>query len=231
MGAPPQGMGGPTNEDREHEQRHHAEVMRLTKVSIIIAIAIGIPVIYLGIQTGFVLDEIRSINTRQLEIENFEPIFDIEGSYINFLGSGFPKYELNDGITFTAVTNHYLKFTVTNVTISYLNQNFAPCYFKSGPEFSLWRTSSIVLSPNGESKQIEPELQINFEAFGNFRTQMNEDEGILFDLGSIIFDIHVEDIQDENKQYDLQTYTDLVVLIPPRLYDTIQNCETLPENT
>jgi len=231
MAAPPQGMGGPSDEDRRRDTRHHNEVVRLGRISIIAAIIIGGSTVFLGFQTGFVLDEIKSIEQKNLEIENFPPIFDIEGNYIQFLGNGYPKYEYNNGITVTAVTNHYLKFTVTDVTIKYLNSNFAPCYFVSEPDIKLWRPSSIVLSPNGESKQLEPEITIDFIAFGKFHnTRYDKDEGVLHDLGSVIFDIQVEDIQDNTKKYLLQPHASLVVRIPNNLSDSIQNCEKLPED-
>jgi len=159
--------------------------------------------------------------------ENFTPIITAEGREIILEGGFNPSFNFSEGIKISALSNHHLKFTVTNAKLEYISEQFGKCFFQSTPEVRLWRPISIILESGEELKQLNPELIINYNVQSPFLGNMNNKVNRLGHVvGGVVFDLAITDIQNPQKTYKKDAHSNFVVYLPPEKFDSIANCQT-----
>jgi len=162
MAAPPQGMGGPTDEDRKRGERQHKEIIFLGIVSFAVALIIGIPVINLGIETGKVLDDLKSINERLVEIANAGPYVKSKSLEIILPVNPNPddnKYGFE--LSITPISKNPVRISVENVT--HVSGTGVGCFFVEEPKVNLRGTWTETLGPDEIDSPIFSVLAIDYQ--------------------------------------------------------------------
>ncbi len=194
MSAPPQGMGGPTDDDRIRETRHHEQIMRLTLISIIISVVIATPVIYLGWQTGLVLEEIKAITKKQSEIDNFGPVAKTLGMDIEL--SIIPESEnktYSGEILLIPISNHPLRVDVENATLK--DGGWVNCFFVNEPKVELVGAWTDTFRPTDKDSWIKSILEITYQTQPEIQTLDLSGNLTNVKVGWIDYVVEMEDLQ------------------------------------
>lgn len=157
---------------------------KLMIISIIVALTIGIPTIYLGLETGFVLEEIKKVNDRQFEIQNFQ--WDLFGNVSPLVleNRSYNNESLNQKISLSIVSPHYLKIVVTSVEIQNDDQS------KKLPQVYLEEQIIRVLPSGVSNIDINVPIRLNFDPTGGYGTN-----NVTSSLGEIRYNFEVTNIQ------------------------------------
>jgi len=222
MGAPPQGMGGPTDEDHRREERQHKEIVRLGLISIMVALVIGLPVVYLGIQTSLALDEIKSINKRLVEIENAGPYVKSKGLDIVLPVNPNPddnKYGFE--LSITPISKNPVRVSVENVTL--VSGTGLGCFFVEEPKVSLAGTWREILGADETDSPIFSVLSIDYQT----QPELTELDltGTLspVTVGWLWYTITVHDMNTQNKVI-VESIGNLVTYLPIEYLENNWHC-------
>lgn len=130
---------------------------KLMIISIAVALLIGIPTLILAYQTGLVLDQIKDINEYQSTVQNFQ--WDMIGNVEPLVIKNrlYNNEFLNQKLSLSIVSPHYLKIEITSVEIQNDDQS------KKLPQVYLQEPITRVL-PNGVSNiDIDVPIRLNFD--------------------------------------------------------------------
>jgi len=197
----------------------------LSTISIFVVLFVGLATIYLGIQTGYVLVEIKELNERQFGSENFPPRMIFDGGDVILQGGINSFFDLKEPVFVGAISNHYLDFTITDASLNNINGKFGECYFKADPEIKTWIDSSTVWTPRGDMKPIKPELIMKYSVNTPFIAKMNSNSSLVSHIvGGIKYEITVVDIQDPSQKFSESHYADLLVYAPSDQTEKFSSC-------
>lgn len=168
------------------------------------------------------------ISIHEYQLTNFPPIVEPPqgGDIYPNLGN-YPGFSMPKGITISSISPHFLKFTVTGVKLTDLNEPYAKCFFVGGPNVTLWRQSSIILNKDSDLKQLDPDFTINYRENPTFQYGLNNNTstGGQVTLGHVSFDLDIQDLQEMTNTYHKQADSTLVAKLPPNLYDYLTHCK------
>ncbi|AJZ75634.1 hypothetical protein [Candidatus Nitrosotenuis cloacae] len=158
---------------------------KLLILSIIVALVIGGPTIYLGWETGLVLEQIKEINKNQFTIQNFrwELIGNVEPLVLE--NRLYNNESLNQKLSLSITSPHYLKIVVTSVEIQNDDQS------KKLPQVYLEASITRVLPSGVSNIDINAPIRLNFDPKLNGYDVDNSTSS----LGEIRYNFEITNIQ------------------------------------
>ena len=224
-------MGAPISFENNEKERSgketnlHEHSINLQTISIFVMLFVGGATIFLGVQTGFVLDEIRDYNRAQFEIENYDPIpsFDVTEILLYRNNGSVKKYDF-EGIHVDAISPHPLRFSVLNSTMKQ-SEAFDYCLFDDPPDVSLWRTNYVYWNTDEESKILEVDLIADYKISSEYivPSYRMDEKTIKALTGGVEFWIEVIDLQTKERYYH-RVVSDIILKISHDEMDVFSNC-------
>lgn len=154
-------------------------------ISIVVALVIGIPTIILGYETGLVLEQIKEINEYQSTIQNFQ--WDMTGNVEPLVLENrlYNNEYLNQKLSLSIVSPHYLKIVVTSVEIQNDDQS------KKLPQVYLEESITRVLPSGVSNIDINVPIRLNFDP----KLSGYDTGNVTSSLGEIRYNFEVTNIQ------------------------------------
>lgn len=184
---------------------HQKEQRKLTIILIVIGIGtllVGIATIYLSIQTGMLLSEIKKINEREFTIENFPLEVYATSTNIFVQQKAYDREPLTITLSVSALSPHHLKIIVEDVYLSPSNS----ATLDEEPEL-IFEKPVIKFFPKELSNidiQLPVRLNLNPIPFTDIISAGHND------LGTVTIKIKVIDIQT-NQELEVYSQSNLVM--------------------
>lgn len=174
---------------------------KLMIISIIVALVIGIPTIILGYETGLVLEKIKGINEYQSTIQNFQ--WDMIGNVEPLMLENklYNNESLNQKLSLSIISPHYLKIVVTSVEIQNDDQS------KKLPQVYLEEPITRVLPSGVSNIDINVPIRLNFDPKLSGYGASN----VTSSLGEIRYNFQVTNIQTKKPTTSGFVHTDIIL--------------------
>lgn len=177
--------------DNKKEKIWKTTENKLMIISIIIALAIGVPTAFLAYETDQALGEINKITTNDFFIQNFQWDMSANVESIMLENRIYDNESLNNKISLSVVSPHHLKIVVNKVEIQNEDQNIVL------PRVYLEEAITRFLPSGVSNIDINVPIRLSFDP--NF-IKSDFDNNEIKSLGDITFYFEITDIQTKEQR-------------------------------